>query len=188
MVEVHSDRGSVHGSGRQSTTDRNRLSHTIPALASRIVARVRRVRSTGCWLWLGAKNAAGYGTIRNGKAVVYTHRVMLEASGVPIGAGLFACHTCDTPACVNPAHLFVGTPKDNTQDAVAKLRFPAQTQTHCKRGHEFTPENTYMAPAGASAAKRRCRQCLTAREDDRARRHFARNPDLVAAILAERAA
>ncbi len=56
---------------------------------------------------------------RNRKA----HRVVLEHElGRPIADGLFACHSCDNPVCLNPKHLFEGTPNDNVQDAISKNR------------------------------------------------------------------
>lgn len=172
----HVERGSV--------TDLTTWSPALRPVVERILSRTVVSPESGCWLWTGGKNKAGYGTIRVGASVLYTHRLMLEMSGVSLAPGLFACHHCDTPACVNPAHLYAGTPKQNSQDAKTRLRWPAQHMTHCKRGHEFTPENTYIIPATATRDERRsCRQCLSAREDDRARRHFARNPLLVAHLM-----
>ncbi len=129
-------------------------------LTARILARVQVDPGSGCWLWGGAKNAAGYGTIRVGRSVQYTHRLMLEAAGGALTPGLFACHTCDTPACCNPAHLYPGTAKQNSQDALARLRWPLQRMTHCQRGHEFTEATTYIVPATSRrAARRSCRPC-----------------------------
>jgi hypothetical protein len=69
-----------------------------------------------CWLWAGAKNEAGYGVIRDGEKLALAHRVALRLKlGVEDFEG-FACHTCDTPACVRPEHLYIGTHEDNMLD------------------------------------------------------------------------
>ena len=74
-----------------------------------------------CWIWEAAKDKDGYGTLWNGKKIK-AHRFSYELYLEKIPNDLFACHHCDTPSCVNPMHLFVGTAKDNTQDAIKKGR------------------------------------------------------------------
>ena len=74
-----------------------------------------------CWLWLGGVSA-GYGTVSiNGQPTRSNRASWLLHKG-PIPDGLVVCHECDTPLCVNPAHLFLGTHNDNNQDKVIKGR------------------------------------------------------------------
>src|SRR4029450_10668027 len=77
-----------------------------------------------CWLWQGAPSKMGYGRIAIDKtgATAYAHRVSWEFHFGPIPAGMMVCHRCDTPMCVNPYHLFLGTQADNLIDMRRKGR------------------------------------------------------------------
>ncbi len=84
------------------------------------LARVE-VQPSGCWRWVGDYDADGYGLARLPDRTVKAHRLSCELHhGDP--SGLVVLHGCDTPACVNPAHLSLGTQKQNVADRIQKNR------------------------------------------------------------------
>ena len=91
-------------------------------LAERFWEKVTRAAPDQCWMWAASKNAKGYGTIGVDYSSRLAHRVAWELETGPIPDGAVICHHCDTPGCVNPAHLFLGTQADNVADMRAKGR------------------------------------------------------------------
>jgi hypothetical protein len=86
------------------------------------------VPESGCWIWLHATSTAGYGQIQMAGKLEYAHRLSYERAKGPIPAGMLACHRCDTPSCVNPDHIFVGTESDNRVDMHRKGRWVSRRQ------------------------------------------------------------
>lgn len=89
---------------------------------SRFMQLVEKEPLSGCWLWLGYTNAAGYGIHSRLKKRTYAHRRAWELMRGSISGETMVCHRCDTPACVNPEHLFLGSHSDNMADMRAKGR------------------------------------------------------------------
>jgi hypothetical protein len=112
---------------------------------------------SACELWTGAVDQYGYGRLSKSLA----HRLAYEKAYGQIPPGYVVAHRCDTPLCVNPAHLWSCTQHENLCDMAAKGRARGQAATHCKNGHEYTPANTYWRPGKIAA--RDCRACIRAR-------------------------
>jgi HNH endonuclease len=124
-----------------------------------------KVNKTGaCWLWTGVFDNGGYGIIKVNKRKVGAHRVSWELNRGPIPYGLDIDHLCRVRSCVNPDHLEPVTRKENIERGVARItslsRFAAMT--HCRRGHEFTPENTRHSISAKGYTLRTCKTCQQA--------------------------
>jgi HNH endonuclease len=80
----------------------------------------------GCWMWTGVTTATtdgGHGKLRVGNTMVTAHRLAWTFAHGPIPAGLNVLHKCDVPACVRADHLYLGTQRDNTRDAIVRGRY-----------------------------------------------------------------
>lgn len=91
-----------------------------PNTVSGVWRRVLRGAPDECWPWIG--HASPYGLFWIEGKPYGAHRVAFQAATGIDPAGFLICHSCDNPPCCNPAHLFIGTGKDNTQDALSKGR------------------------------------------------------------------
>lgn len=113
-----------------------------------------------CWEWTGFKNENGYGVFTVNGRKVQAHRYAYTTLVGPIPDDLVLDHRCRNHGCVSPEHTEKVTAAENILRGYGG---PAQNarKTHCLRGHEFTPENTYFY--GPSGTKRSCRECITIR-------------------------
>lgn len=122
----HRIKMNADSTGRlRPSLDRFTREEVVEKFKTKIV-KVDRGHATPCWEWSGSRNEQGYGEVwfdgKNRRA----HRFSFEVAFGEIIEGLCVCHKCDNPPCVNPDHLFLGTKKDNAQDASRKKRLKPQ--------------------------------------------------------------
>lgn len=111
-----------------------------------------------CWEWTGSLTPKGYGTfMAKGRKAYRAHRYAWIILVGEIPQAMTIDHICKNKRCVNPDHFELVTAEENTRRGGSASALNAR-KTHCKRGHEFTPENTYVQ-YNKGKAGRRCREC-----------------------------
>jgi uncharacterized protein (DUF1778 family) len=109
--------------------------------SERFWRKVKKGTDSECWYWLRGTTYDGYGIfwIGDGKTTT-AHRFSWELANGPIADGYWVLHKCDTPYCVNPAHLFLGTEEDNRNDKLRKGRSHAYLDLGYNRQDEIKQE------------------------------------------------
>lgn len=130
-------------------------------ISERFWAKVDKVTS-GCWLWAGSKSPRGYGSLYVNGKLQLAHRVAYEMRNGPIPAGMVIDHLCKNTGCVNPEHLEAVAQSENVRRGLIGKTHPNTLLTHCKWGHEFTPDNTIY-----QGTSRRCLECRKRRDRQR---------------------
>lgn len=137
----------------------------------RLMTKIVVSPDTACWHYTGYLNKAGYGLLpflRDGMQVPhYAHRVSYEAFRGPVPKGLQVDHLCRVRDCINPWHLEPVTPLENTRRSLVSVVQKARhaRRTHCKHGHGFTKENTYIYVDKNGVPARICRICRKRADD-----------------------
>ncbi len=155
------------------------MPRTALPLETRFWSKVDKRGPDECWPWVGTRTA-GYGILYTKGRGVRASRISWSlANGCTFPHGRIACHTCDNPGCVNPAHIWAGTPKENCHDMLAKGRSHYQKHprapkppkpprrvcqrpkprpdrgVRCRKGHVYADQRPYPSEAKLN----RCREC-----------------------------
>lgn len=120
--------------------------------------------NSGCWLWLAALDIGGYGKFSTNRRSMQAHRIGWNLYRGPIPPGMMLDHMCRTRSCVNPDHMRIVTPFENSVENSLGPSALNYQKTHCTHGHPFSGENlkVYANPKLPGRFYRYCRACHAA--------------------------
>jgi hypothetical protein len=139
---------------------RNKAGRRHPQMNTReTILERREVLPNGCIRWTGSTNPLGYGHVSFHNRNWLAHRLIYTWLVSPIPDGMDIDHLCRYPSCVNPAHMEVVTRRENSRRGFGACAMHAR-KTHCKNGHPYDEQNTYVRPDGTG---KQCRACCRER-------------------------
>lgn len=115
------------------------MSNIVVAQAMLVIAKRIDIDENDCWNWTGALTSGGYGQLTFQGKHQTAHRFSYKQLIGQIDDGMWILHRCDNRRCVNPTHLYQGTPVNNRADMLNRKRWshPWGERTHCSNGHEY---------------------------------------------------
>ena len=113
--------------------------------------------TTGCWLWVGSIKNSGHAQISIKGKLEHIHRISYEIFIGPLKNDCLHKTICPNKHCFNPEHLYDGNQHKNTMDSIKTGTHFMAAKTYCKRGHEFTLENTHIH---SLTENRECKICM----------------------------
>lgn len=138
-------------------------------LEHKLFSKIIKDNTSECWEFK-IRHTNGYGQIHHSGKCLLAHRVSWQIHNGEIPEGMFVCHTCDNPPCVNPDHLFLGTHSDNMIDMYVKGRGAKRKRnasSKCKNGHDRIPENLYTRPDNGIQACLICIKIASKKHEDK---------------------
>lgn len=114
--------GHIKGQPARFIVGHHNKVRPLRPVEDRFWEKVDRLGDNECWLWTAGDDGKGYGQLRVDGQALKAHRISYELHYGPIPDGFEVCHDCDNPSCVNPAHLQIGTHKENMHDSISKGR------------------------------------------------------------------
>jgi hypothetical protein len=153
-------------------------------LEERFYAKVEKIEG-GCWLWIGRLNRSGYGDLYYDGKKRRAHRISYEIHVGEVPDGMFVCHSCDVPMCVNPAHLWIGTNEENMRDMVAKGRHKTAARMAIKNVSKGKNYNAGERNARAKLKEADVLQVINLCSQGKTRKYIANQFGVSASLISE---